>query len=365
MFTIDHLDKNGRSGKLDIDGLKIDTPTIFPTKNEGKDLTASPYLKSDDINDFKVGVLTQWIWSDKLSQIGSTKGYKYVLGYIKSQLKEITTPKKMLHFEFGRDVTILDNVSLDLLLQLQLQSGVDVIETPNYYNLNMNYNDILDHAINWHKGLGIDIPLMGLICGDDDVKILKSKIKDLDCFGLSMRRESIPLLYQIRNELKNDDKWVHSFSTHKTYSAVRKEGTIGPLINFFGIDTLSTYVVHPLGLKKFIAETLEESEQAKQARADQTTFFNPQNYGKPKYNDLAKDYIKTHPLSNFCPCAVCKNNTIDTITSDYTTTYRNTRVHEVLSYSNESKRFRKELDTGNPETYIKNKYYPSKIIKIP
>jgi len=365
MFTIDHLDKSGRSGKLDLDGIKIDTPTILPTKNEGKDLIASPYLKPNDIKDFKVGVHTQWIWLDKLSQLRSTKGYNYVLRYVTSQVKEIPTSKKMLHFEFGRDVDTLDTLSLDLLLQLQLQSGANVIEVPNSYHLNVNYNDTLDHAINWHRGLKVDIPLMGLICDDRDVPTLKSKIKDLNCFGLSMRRESIPLLYQIRNELKKEAKWIHSFSTHKAYSAVRREGTLGPLINFFGIDTLSTYVVHPFGIKKFIAETLEEGKQAKQARADQTTFFNPQDYGKPKYDDLATTYGKTHPLSNFCPCPVCKNNTIGTITSNYLRTFHNTRVHEIVSYSNESKRFRKELDTGNPETYIKNRNYPSQIIRIP
>lgn len=362
MFEIDQSDDNGRSGKLKIYNTKIKTPTIFPVKNEYVGLENSQFTSNQDVGQFKVGTHVQWIWPQKMEDIKTTRGYNYFRSFIRTRLRLLKTPNKVLHFEFYKPVDSIDNVALQLLLQLQLDLELDVITIPNSYFFNVNYDDILDNAIRWKNGLNVDVPLMGVIYNDEDVGSVKSKLNELDCVGLSMKRESIPILYMIRDELKDEGVWIHSFSTPRSYRKDNWKGTAGPLINFFGIDSLSTYVQHPSGIRGFIGSTLDDTQTDKQARADATKYFNPIDYGKPGYENLQNTYGPNHPLSSFCSCSVCSQNTVNSIKSNYSSTFNETRSHEILGYMNESKEYRKEIHTGNPEQYIQNKSHARRII---
>lgn len=364
MFKINKSDTGGRNGKLEINGIKLDTPTTIPTRNEFLALNTSPFLSEDDIEQFKIGVQVEWFSNDDITKLKKGGVYNPTKYYISRKFKEIPTNIKLLHFEFEKDVKNIDKTSLELLLQIQKDVGVNSIEVPNIY-AKWNYKNAIKIANDWRKNTKIDKPLMGLVNNDWDVETIKNNIDSVDAIGLNLRRFSPPLLFNIKNEFKESkkEKWINAFTTPRTYKEFNYNGTAGILINYFGIDTLSYYVAHPMAIRNYILQLEKLSEEEKAEKATETKYFNSTDYSYPNYSVLEKKYGADYHLSELCDCKICKKNTLEGIQADYDYTYFNTRSHDVLKHKDETINFQKSITKEESNKYIDSKQYAKEFIK--
>lgn len=361
MFGIKLNTKTGRVGELRI-GKPIETPINIPTTGETIALR-SPIVPRRNKKDYTIGVHVKWIDYLRSIQLSLKKEIGEIKYSIKSYLKQINLQNKLLHFEFYKEVKNLDINTLEVLMKIQDELNLNVIEIPNSHYFNQNYRDILKDAMKIKKNHNITKPIMAVVCDEDDLPPVLGNLSKIDGIGVNLKFENIPLLFRVRNKLKKEEIWIHSFSTQKVYRSLGWEGTIGPLINFFGIDSLSTYVQHPRGIRGYYGSVAYGKINPKD-EANKQRFFNPIDYSKKRLTDLKNSYGDGHQLNNFCNCPICSKYTIGSLRKRYRTTFLNNKLHELLSYTKEAKNFTTEMKLGSPKVYIKRKAYANRIIRI-
>lgn len=363
LFQLEINDAGGRKAKLNINNNKIDTPYLIPTRPEFFSMNNSPYIIEENIEKFKVGTHVEWLNISKLQSILEKRNYKYYKDYILRKMDEIPSPTRLFHLEFNSDVTLLNEDNLRTLLDLQYDVGSNVIEIPNIF-YEWDYNNAVNVALSWRKQNNIDKPLMGIICLENDFDQINSNIEKIDCIGMSLRRKHPLMLSRLKEMFKDKEHeiWIHGFSTPRTYRQFDWNGTIGMLVNYYGVDSISYFVTHSQAIRYSFLKHLQMTDEEKAEEAAETKYFTPENYAYNDYNSLEKEHGPDYELNNFCNCSVCRQNTIDKIKADYEYTYYNTRSHDVLGHNNEALNLKNSIEKNESEEYINSKHYANLFI---
>ncbi|AKB75660.1 hypothetical protein MSLAZ_2399 [Methanosarcina lacustris Z-7289] len=363
VIDIKNIDVSGRGGVLDIDGIKIKTPNYLPNQKDINSLIKSPFVNGHNFPNVNVGTYTKWLDSQKIVLISENlENYKKIKYALRSEIKKMDkagVKRKLLHFEFYNDVLTLSGKQLDILLKLQAEVGADVIEIPNKFSID-DYKRVLDRADKWRRSEGIEKELMGIANSGSDIEMLKDKTEIISCVGANLKKEDRPLLNAIRDYLKQEDIWVHAHSVPRSYSAVGWNGTLSVLLNYYGVDTISTAVGNPKGARRFILEYNEMNEEQKMDVAQDSRYFNPIDYSTLQCRNIVNDTR----LSNFCNCPVCQENSVDTIVKNTTTANANIRSHEVFAYQNESSNYQTEIKKNLSNDYFNSKKYATEIASL-
>lgn len=362
MFEMGKNPEEGRNGKITIDKKEIYTPMYIPSRSDFLQLTRSDYVKKEYIESIDMGVHEEYFNLDRMKKIKNEKKiFKRVENTIWSKTDEIASPRKILNFEFSPDVTKIKSDYLRLLLEIQHKLDLSTITIPNTFN-DWNYREAINYSYKWKKQESIDKPLMAIVCNESHLNTVEKNLTKIDAVGINLRRENIPLLYYVREKLKQKEIWVHSFMTPRRYNVANYDGTLGILINFFGIDTISPLVVHPETSKMFKYKSDQKSPEEKEEEAGKNKYFNPIDYGCYDFNNLENVYGSRYSLSHFCDCEVCEKNTIGEITSDYEFTFVHSRSHDVFSNIIESHKYHESIEDEECTKYFNNKVHAKKII---
>ncbi len=352
----------GREGRLEIENQKISTPNYVPTRSEFLNLQESPFVDKRDYRKINFGIYGYWLNDSTIKRISDKgKAYQNIKNYINQRIQIIETPIKMLHFEFNPDVSHLDAVTLKLLLDLQVSAGANVIEIPHVPKQGNNYKKILEKAVEWKKESLNENQLMAIAYERDDIKIIKTKLNEINSIGIHIHSENFPLLYEIEEKIRPLDIWTHAFSTPRSYRKVNYKGTMGAFLNKFGIDTFSTYVATSEVARNYAYAQENKTDIQKQEDARTSKYFNPIDYSTTKYETMDKilnpDNIAEIELSKFCSCPVCRKNSLLSIVSNFGSTHINTRSHEVLANANESAMIKEKIRSNEFDDYLKSKKF--------
>jgi hypothetical protein len=259
------------------------------------------------------------------------------------------------------DVLELKDDYLEMLLNLQEEIDANVITIPNIFE-NWDYNNAINFSYKWKKNEGIDKPLMAIACNENHAKTINKNLDKINGIGINLKRNNPPLLYYIRNNLKQNNIWIHGFMAPRTYRSIKFKGTLGILINFFGIDTISPFVAPPETSRMFKLITDKQLPEEKEQKAGENKYFNPLDYGRYDFNNLEENFGSNYSLSNFCPCEICENNTIEEITSDYEFTFIHTRAHDVFANIIEAHKFNESIEEEMSSNYIDEKNFAKLIL---
>ncbi len=363
LFQMQINDAGGRKAKLNLNNIRIDTPSLIPTRPEFSSMKNSPYVIDEDIEKFKIGTHVEWLNQSKINSIIDDKSYKYYKDYIAKKVEQIPSATKIFHLEFIKDVKELNKDQLERLLDLQNDVGSHVIEIPNFF-YDWEYTEAINIALSWRRRNSIDKPLMGIICLENDFDLIYNNLKNIDCVGMSLRKKHPLILSRLKEMFKDQEHeiWIHGFSTPRTYREFDWNGTVGMLVNYYGLDSVSYFVTHSQGARCFYLKHLKMSDEDKAEEAAEIKYFTPENYAYNEYNSLEKEHGEDYELKNFCDCTVCKQNTIDKITADFEYTYYNTRSHDVLGHDNEAHNLQKSIVNNESEDYVNSKHYANLFI---
>ena len=360
VIDIKNRDVSGREGVLDIEGIKIKTPNYLPNQKDIDGLVKSPFVNDSNFPNVDIGVYVHWLDLQKITSIsGKAEKYNQSKYYLKSKLKDmeiVGVKRKLLHFELGSDVPTLSEQQLSVLFNLQNDVGADIIEVPNLFPIN-EYEHVLDIANEWRHSEDVKKDLMGIANEGFDIAMLKDKTNIVDCIGVNLKKENPPLLFAIKNYLKQEDIWIHAFSVPRSFRAVGWNGTLTVLLNNYGIDTISTKVGHPKGSRnyRFTFEGMTEEQKIKELQ--KSRYFNPTDYSTLRFKDIISDL----KLSKFCNCPVCQGNSISTLLENTDTVNANIRSHEVFAYMNESGNYQAEIKQKVSNAYFNSKRYAKEI----
>lgn len=358
-FSIENQDELGREGLLEIEEHEINTPYYIPTSNEFNQLNGCQFVNDNDYRDIQIGECVYWLNRDTLERmIRSNDTYFNLRRYLRSKLDNMQTNVKLLHFEFYSEIKTLNISELERLLNLQNEVGASVIEIPNMFRHDWNYDTIITISNQWKTNNNIEKSLIGLACDSEDITLLASRREKVEGFGINLRQEPILKLYQSEEQLAPLGKWVHTYSTPRTYrQVVNSIGTLGILINNFGIDTLSSSVSNPKSMTNYILTREDMNEEQREEEANNLKYFSPLDYSTQTYNRLISTYNEDYRLSDFCNCPVCRGNTLSSMALDYDLTSCNTRSHEVLAHYNEANNFRNSIRNNETREYIESKEF--------
>ncbi len=360
-LIVENSDVFGRQGDLEIENKKISTPNYLPTRNEFLNLQDSSFVEKKDYKDVNFGVYGHWLSNDTIKRISDKgKAYKSVKNYIIERIQLIDTPVKMLHFEFKSDVSRLNAQTMKLLLDLQVSAGANVIEIPNIKEQS-NYKKSIEKALEWKKANLNSQPLMGIAYTSQDVKIIKSKLNAIDAIGVHVHSEDYTTLYEIEETIRPLNVWTHAFSAPRLYKSANYKGTMGVFLSKFGIDTYSSYVAPSEVARNFSYSNENKTDEEKLDDAKYGKYFNPVDYSTTKYDVMNKTLNPNNTedvkLSKFCSCPICSHNSIQSIVSNFNTTFANTRSHEVLANINESSIIKKKIKNNEFDKYLSSKKF--------
>lgn len=360
VIDIKNRDVGGREGVLDINGTKIKTPDYLPNQKDINSLKESPFVSSSNFPSMDIGTYIHWLSRETLELVStSSKKYNDTKNYLRSQIKPMTdsgVKKKLLHFEFDSSVQTLSGQELDVLFQLQDDVGADIIEIPNLCSTG-KYEKVLDRAYEWRHVKGIEKELMGIANEGFDIKVLKDKTNKISCIGVNLRKENSPLLFAIKNDLKQEDIWIHAFSVPRSYRVIKGKGTLSVLLNYYGIDTISTRTAHPKSVRNYMFQIGSKTEEEKNEQSQGSKYFNPTDYSTLKCKNIDND----EKLSRFCDCPICQNNNASTIIQNFDTAIANIRSHELFAYKKESCNYQDQIKQNISDEYFNSKKYAKEI----
>jgi hypothetical protein len=360
LFTPDVNENNGRSGIIEIDSKKIVTPTYAPTKNEYVSLAKSKRVNKNDYKKAKIGELVCWLDKNQLKNLEHVGGaYNSKKAALKNDLGSIEAATKIIHFNFFDDVNTINIEQLEILLELQQDSGADVIQVPNIYQ-NYDYSRAIEKALEWKKGKGVEKPLMGIVCKRVDIDLLKTKLLVIESIGVNLTKFHKPLLIAVKTELKSKNVWIHGISAPVTYP--KSEGTLGVLINYYGFDTISSPVANWKIAQGFGGKLAKMPDEEHLPTALKSKYFKPTDYGTPTLDKLKNQYGEGHKLSSFCTCPVCNGITIKEILDNPRAVNDNNRSHRVISSINEGDIYQNKLKNNESLDYIRSKLHAKTII---
>lgn len=362
-FSIDINEDCGRMGVFDFEnGQRFQTPNYVPSRADFNYLQRSQFVRESDYHDIQTGEYVCWLDSYQIaSLLNNSRYYQQTCYRIASELRDMNVTTKLLHFNFYSDVNTIDRRLLEILLELQNDVNADIIEIPNMY-VGLDYRRLVEIAINWRTSRGITKPMMGIACNPTDIDLLLPLISSLDAIGLNLSRFSRPLLYRSRSTLKAQEKLIYAISAPRHYPSVDKQGTLGVLINWFGVDLVSNPVLNWKASQAFMGQLSEKSDDELYQMAINSRYFSPPDYSTHSFGYLQAQYGEEYPLSSVCSCPICERNTVQTILDDYLTTNANSRVHHVLSYRDEALNYQQALHNNEADQYINSRDYFRRII---
>lgn len=363
-FSIEVDDQNGRQGVLDLNGnSSIETPGYVPIKSDFDYLTTSPYVDRRDLSRIDLGELVCWLNNDQLRNLTRDRDYyNATKNRLRNDLRLMDISNPLIHFNFFQEVSTINANILDILLELQLDAHSAVIQVPNLYSKTLDYRKVLEHAIQWKTSHGIDTPLMGVACSVNDIDLMRPYYNRLDGIGINLSRFSKPLLYKVRSDLKDQEKWVHAYSAPREYPTVDKAGTLGVLINFYGVDTVSNRMPNWKSVQAIQAQNVEMNDEDLRNHALSRRYFSPNDYGTHTYEYLEQQHGESCALSHFCDCSVCSHNTIEDMINNPERTYANTRAHHAIAYLNEAENYQERLRNNGTSDYLRSKTFARQII---
>lgn len=287
------VDKYSSTGTLSIHSKKVEIPRIIPTSNELASLKLSPKVKSNHLTLFSdLCVHTEYFDRKRLDKLQTDDGYEEILKEISVFLKSLPVKKKILHFEFYSEVDKLSDAELLLLLELPLELNLPVAEIPNGYNFDTStLKKRIELSKAWQHNASSEIALMGVAAKAKDIDVLEKMSNYIDCFGIVLNylRSSKPLLYKVWDKLKYKGKWIHAFMTPRSYRDLHHRGSLGPLINFYGVDTFSSYQADRKRNYRFLKWKFMQSEEKKERMAlKNTKYFVLTDYSTPRIQQLLK-----------------------------------------------------------------------------
>lgn len=108
--------------------------------------------------------------------------------------------------------------------------------------------------------------------------MLERYLPELGGIGIDCRRMDKPLLYRVRKRLKKGDVLVHAFSAPLQYHEVKNQGTLGMLINWFGVDTVNTISLSEHVRDYFMDIILGMEGRQKEDLVKTIRYFSPCDY---------------------------------------------------------------------------------------
>ncbi|GAB7014962.1 hypothetical protein [Methanogenium cariaci] len=361
-FVVKVDDTNGRHGVLDIGRERISTPLYVPSDDIWQAMRDIPggsaYCRSG-VCEYDI-----WIRHPDIERIRLHPEERELLEReVRERMSRVRSSAKMIHFNFFSDVMGLDKESLIRLLCLQYQAGADVIEIPHGFCSVQAYERMVRYALEWQHDFRCDTSLMGIAHSAADLTMLNRYLPQLGGVGIDCRRFNKPLLYQVRKLLKPQDVWVHAFSAPLRYREVDNQGTLGMLINWFGVDTVST-ITQGDPVREYFTYLFSRMEgQEKTECLKQMRYFAPTDYSTPTFGDLEVSYGDSHRLSSFCDCPVCRNLTIGDAMENLPDLYLNNQLHRAFAYYRESQKCRHALINNETDRFLAGKLYAAEIIR--
>jgi|GEM_PF-4421011 hypothetical protein len=353
LFDVVAAEQGGRSGILNIGGFEIKTPTNFLTQTDITSIKKFYPITRTAFSPLRnLGVQVNWITKDLTVQLRDDSKFEYFKEALNNKILDESVNTRIIHFEFPRSITSLNQMTLEKLLKAQVESNAQVLEIPNFFN-NQNYSQALISGIKYFKRYGGGRPIMAVACKKSDFDLINKKMNWIDCVGVNLREQRVikRLLYGVRDLLRKNKKkkvWVHSFSTPRSYKLIERDGTPGIGINRFGIDTISFPV------------KLGRGAPSKKTAMERHRYYNPTDYGTYPWGFMAElNEGRDLYLSDYCECPFCGRYTMIDIIENYSQEPYFTRAHEAVAYNRESQKLRELINDPRESAlqYIESKYY--------
>ncbi len=361
-FVVEVDDVNGRQGVLDIGGGHVMTPAYVASDEVCHAMEVVP--GSARCGTPVVGEYDIWMQRSDIERICLRREKKEAMEEAScEQMNRMQSPAKLLHFNFFTDVTGLHKETFVDLLRLQYRAGANVIEIPRVFSDTQAYERAVQDALEWQQNTWSETPLMGIARTSEDLLMLQNYLPQLGGIGIDCRRFDKSLLYQVKKTLKKQDVWVHAFSVPLQYREVQNEGTLGMLINWFGVDTVSTVALSDT-VRQYFAEFLSRmGEQERVEVMKRTRYFAPCDYSTFTFGKLEECYGEGQKLSRFCDCPVCRDLTIEGAAEKLPELYMMNHVHRAFAYAEGSEKYQRALINNETDLFLEGKPFAAEIIR--
>lgn len=359
-FIVEVDDANGRQGVLDIGGGHVMTPAYVPSDEVSRVSESRPGIERRN----SLCECDLWVSRADLDRMRTHPEEKQDMeASVRAKMDDMQSSAKLLHFNFFTDVEGLEKESLANLLGLQYRMGADVIEIPHGFCSTRSYEQAVQSALEWQRRTDTGVSLMGIARTADDLSMLHRYLPDLGGVGIDCRRFEKPLLYQIRRTLKPEDVWVHAFSAPLQYHEVENRGTLGILINWFGVDTVNTIALSD-HVRRYFAGSMARMGESEWGRCMRNIrYFAPADYSAFTYGALEEAYGRECRMSRFCDCPVCRNLTLGDALDSHLELYRMNHFHRAFAYDEECRKYQQAIKMNDTDRFLDKRTYAAEIIR--
>ena len=361
-FVVEVNDPNGRQGVLDIGGDHVMTPEYVPSDevyHAMGDIPVGAGWRKSCISEYDL-----WVQRSDIGRIRLYPEEKAVMeGAACEQMDRLQSSVKMLHFNFFSDIVQLEKETVIDMLRLQYRAGADVIEIPHVFCDAHAYERVVRHALEWQQHTTSETPLMGIARTTADLSMLDHYLPKLGGIGIDCRQFNKPLFCQVRKTLKCRDVWVHAFSAPLQYHEVQNRGTLGMLINWFGVDTVNTTALNDHVRQYFTGILSRMRGQEVADLVKKIRYFAPSDYSTCTFGMMEERYGPEGQLSAFCDCPVCRGLTIGDAVENLQDLYLMNQVHRAFAYCGESQKYRHALIHNTTDPFIDAKPFAAEILR--
>ena len=361
-FVVEVDDTNGRQGVLDIGGDHVMTPAYVASDEICHGM--GEFSGESRCHNTNIGEYDLWMQRSDVERIRLHPDEKEAMEEAACEkINRMQSPVKMLHFNFFTDVAGLHKETFVDLLRLQYRAGANTIEIPRVFSDTQAYEKSVLAALEWQQNTWSETPLMGIARTPEDLLMLEHYLPQLGGIGIDCRRFNKPLLYQVKKMLKKQDVWVHAFSVPLQYREVQNRGTLGMLINWFGVDTVNTIALSDTVREYFVGILSRIEGREKVDVMKKTRYFAPCDYSTFTFGDLGERYGEDLKLSRFCDCPVCRDLTIGGAVENLPELYRMNHVHRAFAYYGESEKYQRALINNETDLFFEGKPFAAEIIR--
>lgn len=359
-FVVEVDDANGRQGVLDIGRGHVMTPAYVPSDEVSRVSESRPGIERRN----SLCECDLWVSRGDLDRLRTHPEEKQELeASVRAQMDDMQSAAKLLHFNFFTDVVGLEKKTLVQALGLQYRMGADAVEIPHAFCSTRSYERAVQSALEWQRQTDTGVSLMGIARTADDLAMLHRYLPDLGGIGIDCRRFEKPLLYQIRRTLKPEDVWVHAFSAPLQYHEVGNRGTLGILINWFGVDTVNTIALSD-HVRQYFAGSMARMESSEWNRCMKNLrYFSPADYSALTFGAMEDEYGRRCRLSRFCDCPVCRNLTIGDALDSQLELYRMNHFHRAFAYDEECRKYQQAIQNNETDRFLDRRSYAAEIIR--
>ncbi|WAI02262.1 hypothetical protein [Methanogenium organophilum] len=361
-FVVEVNDPNGRQGVLDLGEDHIVTPAYALSDAVCREMGGVP--GGARCSKQCIGESDVWVQRSMIERARRHPEEKEAAAdAVCERILGLPPSVRLLHFNFFSDVAALEKEMIIDLLSLQYRAGADIIEIPHSFCDTQTYERGVHYALEWQQDTGYETPLMGIAHTTTDLAMLERYLPNLGGIGIDCRRFEKPLLYRVQKTLKNQDVWVHAFSAPLQYREVQNQGTLGMLINWFGVDTVSTVGLseHVRGYFTDLISRMDGQEKVDFVRKNR--YFAPSDYSMFTFDALEGRYGAKQHLSRFCDCPLCRNLTIGDAIEGRAEFDTMNRLHRAFAYCAESQKYQHALIHNATDRFIDEKPFAAEILR--